>query len=59
MWYIMRYISVMWDKGGCYVFLIKVVISEVWWLEDVDYIVFICGWIGFELLVWFILKDEK
>lgn len=57
--YIMKHASVMRDKGGRYVFLIKAATSEVWWPEDADHIAFIRGRIGFELPAWFIPKDEK
>jgi len=57
--YIMQHASAMREKGGRYVFLIKVATSEVWWPEDADHIAFIRGRIGFDLPTWFVPKDEK
>ncbi|ELY4596959.1 phage N-6-adenine-methyltransferase [Cronobacter sakazakii] len=57
--YIMQHASAMREKGGRYVFLIKVATSEVWWPEDADHVAFIRGRIGFDLPSWFVPKDEK
>jgi phage N-6-adenine-methyltransferase len=59
MLHIMNHTSVMRDRGGRYVYLIKAATSESWWPVNADHIAFIRGRIGFDLPDWFVPLDEK
>lgn len=57
--HIMAHASAMREKGGRYVFLLKVATSESWWPEEADHVCFIRGRIGFDVPKWFNPADEK
>lgn len=57
--HIMNYASAMREKGGRYVFLLKVATSEAWWPENADHVCFIRGRIGFDVPEWFNPADDK
>lgn len=57
--HIMNYASVMREKGGRYVFLLKAATSESWWPENADHVCFIRGRIGFDVPEWFNPADDK
>ncbi|AZF92943.1 MAG: N-6-adenine-methyltransferase [Phage NG54] len=57
--HIMEYAQSMREKGGRYVFLLKVATSETWWPEYAGHVAFIRGRIGFDLPDWLVPADEK
>ncbi|MEY0948839.1 phage N-6-adenine-methyltransferase [Providencia manganoxydans] len=57
--HIINHALAMREKGGRYVFLLKVATSETWWPENADHICYIKGRIGFDVPKWFIPADEK
>lgn len=56
--HIMNHALAMREKGGRYVFLLKVATSETWWCEEADHICFIRGRVGFDVPEWFVPADE-
>lgn len=59
MHHIMEHTQDMRERGGRYVYLIKVATSEAWWPQNADHIAYIRGRIGFDLPDWFVPADEK
>lgn len=47
------------EKGGRFVFFLKVATSETWWPENADHVCFIRGRIGFDVPEWFNPADDK
>ncbi|GKX61265.1 phage N-6-adenine-methyltransferase [Leminorella grimontii] len=58
--HIMRHTLEQRDKGGRYVYLVKVATAEEWWpAEQIDHVAFIRGRIPFELPKWFVAANNK
>ncbi|GKX52796.1 phage N-6-adenine-methyltransferase [Budvicia aquatica] len=58
--YIMKHTIAQREKGGRYVFLVKVATSEEWWPgEKADHIAFIRGRIPFDLPAWFSPANKR
>ncbi|WP_275076963.1 MULTISPECIES: phage N-6-adenine-methyltransferase [Providencia] len=57
--HIINHALAMREKGGRYVFLLKVATSEAWWPDHADHICYIKGRIGFDVPKWFNPADEK
>lgn len=57
--HIINHALAMREKGGRYVFLLKVATSETWWPDHADHICYIKGRIGFDVPKWFNPADEK
>ncbi|MEA1064720.1 phage N-6-adenine-methyltransferase [Erwinia sp. HR93] len=56
---IMQHAAAMREKGGRYVFFIKVATSESWWPENADHIAFVRGRISFDLPDWYIPAEGE
>jgi len=59
MTHIMKRTAEMRERGGRYVFLIKVATSETWWPEHADHISFIRGRVGFDVPAWYRPADKS
>lgn len=58
--HIMKHTIAQREKGGRYVFLVKVATSEEWWPgEKADHIAFIRGRIPFDLPEWFVAANKQ